>query len=102
VKQVADKNVDRQRYEWYEMAFFTTWTSPNSHFTFCFDVPQSLHASLRNAVSSSTRTLDLASIYSLHLAIIDEIIMLFNTAVWSLRDIVREIELVHVSDNILA
>ena len=100
--QVADNNVDRRKYKWYEMAFSTTWASPNSHLIFCFDVPQSLHASLRHVVSSSTRPLDLASIYSLHVTIIDEIIMLFDTAVWSLRDIVREIESVHLFNNVLA
>jgi hypothetical protein len=32
--------------------------------------------------------------YALHVAIIDEILALFDYSVWSLRDLIRDIELV--------
>ena len=106
MKQVQGVNVGRHEYEWYEMGFFTTWISQNSHSIFCFDMPQSSLADLTKAVSSSSsssssssRTLDSASIYALHVIIIDEILKLFDTAVWSLRDTIREVELVDILSN---
>ena len=100
MKQVQGVNVGRHEYEWYEMGFFTTWISQNSHSIFCFDMPQSSLADLTKAVSSSSsRALDSASIYALHVNIIDEILKLFDTAVWSLRDIIREVELVDILSN---
>lgn len=99
MKQIADVNVDGHEYEWYEMGFFTKWASPNSHIVLCFDIPQSLLASLTKAVSSSSMILDSASIYSLHIIIIDEVLKLFDTAIWSIRDVIRKAELVDISSN---
>lgn len=50
-------------------------------------------------VLSSSWTLDSTSVYSLHTIIIDELLKLYDTAIWSLRDVIRELELVHNSSK---
>ena len=102
MKQIKGVNVDRHEYEWYGMNFITTWISPTSRLMVCFDTPQSLFASLAKTVSSSSRTLDTAGIYALHIVMIDEVLKLFDTAVWSLRDTIREAELVDNPNNLAA
>ena len=94
MKQLGDsKGLDHHEYEWYEMGFFTTWMSTGSQVVLCFNVPQILHIRLRT-IFLSPSTPKLPDIYSLHAVIIDEIITLFDKSVWTLRDIIRKIELV--------
>ena len=37
--------------------------------------------------------------YSLHAMIIDELLKLYDTAIWSLRDVIRGVELVYLSSK---
>lgn len=94
VKQVAASGgVNQHDYEWYEMGFFTRWTSSGGQIIFCFDVPQTLHDRLQTHFLSPSTMPKLSDVYSLHVVIIDEMIKLFDKSVWSLRDIVRVTEL---------
>lgn len=94
MKQLGDsKGPDHHEYEWYEMGFFTTWMSTGSQVVLCFNVPQILQIRLQK-IFLSLSTPKLPDVYSVHAVIIDEIIMLFDKSVWSLRDIIRKIELV--------
>lgn len=83
-------------YYWFEMTFFTRWTTPGGHTVLCLDVPDAALARLQALFLSPSKTLDLSDIYSPHLVIVDEIIRLFDISVWSLRNIVRTTELVRL------
>ena len=81
-------------YEWYEMGFFTRWTSKGGQILFCFDIPLMLRDHLQTLFLSPSTLPKLPDIYSPHVLVIDEIIKLFDRSVWSLRDIVRATEMV--------
>lgn len=96
VKQLRDsKSLRHHEYEWYEMGFFTTWMSTGSQLVFCFNLPRILHARLQ-MIFLSPSSPKLPDIYSLHAVIVDEIIKLFDKSVWSLRDVIRKIEMVRL------
>ena len=76
------------------MGFFTRWTSNDGHVLFCFDIPLILRDRLKTLFHSPSITPKLSDLYSPHVLVIDEIIKLFDTSVWSLRDIVRATEMV--------
>ena len=76
------------------MGFFTRWTSNGGHVLFCFDIPLILRDRLKTLFLSPSITPKLSDLYSPHVLVIDEIIKLFDTSVWSLRDIVRATEMV--------
>ena len=95
VKQVeTGGGINQHGYEWYETGFFTRWTSPGEQTIFCFDIPQTLRDRLRTYFLSPSAPPKLLDVYSIHMIVIDEIIQLFDASVWSLRDIIRIIELV--------
>ena len=95
VKQIGTgEGANQHAYEWYEMGFFTRWTSKGGHVLFCFDIPLILRHRLETLFLSPWTTPKLSDLYSLHVLVIDEIIKLFDTSVWSLRDIVRATEMV--------
>ena len=60
----------------------------------CFDTPLILRDHLKTLFLSPSMIPRLSDIYSPHVLVIDEIIELFDKSVWSLRDIVRETEMV--------
>lgn len=96
MKQLRDnQSLDHHEYEWYEMGFFTTWIPTGSQLVLCFNIPRILHARLQTIFLSPSSP-KLPDIYSLHAVIIDEIIKLFDKSVWSLRDVIRKIEVVRL------
>lgn len=92
----ANQNV----YEWYEIGFFTKWTSKGGHVLFCFDNPLILRDRLKTLFLSPLITPKLSDIYSPHVLVIDEIIKLFDRSVWSLRDVVRATEMVKLPSHL--
>ena len=95
VKQIGTGGgANQHAYEWYEMGFFTRWTSKGGHVLFCFDIPLILRDRLKTLFLPPSITPKLSDLYSPHMLVIDEIIKLFDASVWSLRDIVRATEMV--------
>ena len=96
VKQIATDDTSHHPYEWYEMAFFASWTPHKASILFCFDVPQALQAHLTETLLFSNDW-NTTSIYSLHTVVIDGVSTLYDHAVWAVRDVVRNIEVVSIS-----
>jgi hypothetical protein len=93
VKQTASSgNGSTVPYEWYMMGFATKWLPSNQSAVLCFGVPLSLQKSLHNALKSNQESRGFPDPYSLHVAIVEEVIKLYDTAVWTLRGLVRDIE----------
>ena len=91
---MTSRGSNQHVYEWYEMGFFTRWTSKGGHVLFCFDIPTILRDRLETHFLAPSLAPNLSDIYSPHVLVIDEIIKLFDRSVWSLRDIVRATEMV--------
>ena len=73
-------------WEWYEMGFFVHWTPPHSTTILCFDLPEPLQASIQSALTSSVDKTEFSDPYSVFSVLLDEILSLYNTSVWSLRN----------------
>lgn len=89
------KKVDpmRSTYHWSEMSFYSKWTV-DSIINICFDVPKASQVRLYQALSSHHQPFHIADVYASHGAILDEILALYDESIWSLRDGVRQIEMV--------
>ena len=82
-------------YIWHEMSFHTR-RNAESTIVLCFDVPGPIQTRIEHALSDK-RELDLRDIYALHAVILDEVVSLYETSVWALRDLVRTYEVVDVN-----
>ena len=67
------------------------WTRASS-VVLCFDVPMTSQMRIHQALVSHQRRLDLRDIYTGHVIVLDEVLVLFDESVWALRDEVRRIE----------
>lgn len=87
------KKIDPKQttYSWSQMSFHTKWT-PTSSVILCFDVPMTSQMRIHQALVSRQQRLDLRDIYTGHVIVLDEILVLFDESVWALRDEVRRIE----------
>ncbi|KAF9691615.1 hypothetical protein EKO04_010517 [Ascochyta lentis] len=81
----------KSSYTWHEMTFCSLWT-PNRNIVLCIGVPSLFGKLLQNALSRMETALPAAEPYSLHVPLLEAIISMQDTSVWSLRDIVRGIE----------
>ncbi|KAI9774479.1 MAG: hypothetical protein M1839_001712 [Geoglossum umbratile] len=79
-------------YEWYIMSFATKWLPSNQNVALCFDAPPILQNRLRASLASSQESPGFPDPYSLHRVIIEEILAIYDIAVWSLRDLTRAVE----------
>jgi hypothetical protein len=72
-------------WEWYEMGFFVHWT-PHSTTILCFDLPEHLKVSLQSALTSSTDKPDFSNPYSVFPVLLYELLSLYDSSVWSIRN----------------
>ncbi|KAF2191309.1 hypothetical protein K469DRAFT_720289 [Zopfia rhizophila CBS 207.26] len=78
-------------YTWYEMTFFTHW-EPNRCMAVCVDIPDNFLTDLEHALSTESAVLDLSDPFTLHIPLMDQIIMLYDQSVWRIRDLIRRVE----------
>ncbi|KAH6696618.1 hypothetical protein BKA61DRAFT_741568 [Leptodontidium sp. MPI-SDFR-AT-0119] len=71
-------NASRADYVWHRLGFFTSWTPSSSTIFICFDLPTGLQDSLKAAL--------------LHTVLVGEIVALYDQALWSSREQVRNFE----------
>ena len=82
-----------QEYTWYEMNFFTKWTSlPGSVEILCFDVPPVIQSRLQATISSQKHKMAVPDVYHWHTFIVQEIIYFYDSSIWALRDLIRNFE----------
>ncbi|KAF7510226.1 hypothetical protein GJ744_006922 [Endocarpon pusillum] len=93
VKQL-EKNVSSADlgYFWHEMGFFTQSTAPNRTTVLCFDVPYSFRHGLQQSLRLSSGKGHDYNRYTLHRFLTSEVINLYDTSVWTIRDVVRDVE----------
>ena len=68
------------------MGFYVHWTPPHNTTVMCFDLPEKVQASIKLALESSLDSIDYKDPYSLFSIITGQIIALYDTSVWSLRN----------------
>jgi hypothetical protein len=95
---VKHKNNTPQRappastYRWEKLGFVTLHTSPKFFTILCLDAGDDARAHLRRQILGSKRAVLEAHFFSIHLLVLGYILESFNRAVWSRRDVVRELE----------
>jgi hypothetical protein len=95
-KAVTPQSLD---YHWEKAAFASSWSLQRGLVMLCFDVP----ADLQEKIGESLLTGDVAKYgqgpFSLHAVLVVRIVESFDRAVWSWRDIVRDLERTRVSED---
>jgi hypothetical protein len=74
-------------YHWHRMGFYTIWTSDKTLVVLCFGIPDDLESSLSNLIE-----LHRDDPFSFHTKIIEGIVKLFDSTLWTWRNFVRDLE----------
>jgi hypothetical protein len=98
----ADKD-----YIWYEMGFFTYWDHSGRCRVVCIDTPEELQSELETvlqkqwgletALQKQSPPLNFSDPFTMHVPLIDQIILQYDDSVWGIRDLIRKIEKVSTS-----
>ena len=89
------KNVSQKAYSWDEMFFFTYWKPPEMTIALCFNTPiapVNLEELVQATLDSPQDGYWMHDPYSVHLFIINAILVLYDKSVWAIRDRVRSTE----------
>ena len=84
-------------WEWYEMGFFIHWTPPHSTIILCFDLPEHLQTTIRSALASSTYKINFSDPYSVFSVLSYELLSLYDSSVWSIRNHICDWEAVRLN-----
>ncbi len=76
------------------MGFFVHWRPPQTTTVLCFDAPERLQSLLGSALQHKGSNIDIADPYSLLSTLIDQVIVLYDESVWSMRNHVCSAEAV--------
>jgi hypothetical protein len=93
------KDVKQHGYEWYKLGFFTDWHPSGKVITLCFGLPDKLKKSIKKAVETNGIGVPPVDPFALHGVLIEEVVALFDEALWHWRDLVRDIEKVRVNSR---
>lgn len=85
-------NEDGKGFKWYEMGFFTQWDKSGHCRVMCIDTPIRLRLELQKALRNLSTELNFCDPFALHTHLLDQIILLYDTSVWRVRDPVRKVE----------
>lgn len=79
-------------YTWHKFTFLTSWLPSNKLVVLCFDLPPPFQNTLIASLINSSTHLEMRDMYSIHVLLLWEITKLFDFALWSSRDLVRDLE----------
>lgn len=80
------------KYIWYEMGFFTHWSKGGDRYVLCFDVPPALQDGVIDALTSLQKECIVPNAYAFHTLIAVEVVKLYDESIWSIRNVVRQVE----------
>ncbi|KAF2628863.1 hypothetical protein BU25DRAFT_409878 [Macroventuria anomochaeta] len=78
-------------YTWHEMTFCSRWTSDRCAIL-CTGAFPLFRGLLQNALAQQGMTLPPSEPYSLHIPLVEAVVAMQDSSVWSVRDIVRSVE----------
>ena len=84
-------------WEWFEMVFFVHWTPPHHTTVICFDTPGIFQDLLYASLSNREEPNEHFDPYSLFLTVLYEVVSLYSTSVWTMRNHVCSSEAVSKS-----
>jgi hypothetical protein len=82
---------DTSNYTWHEMTFCSRW-DPQSCLVLCIGVDLTFQHLLRQTLSRMWPKLSPSEPFSMHVPLVQTILELQDSSVWSIRDVVRTIE----------
>lgn len=95
VKQVLPDAQSRVlSFAWFQIAFFLKQSASTGSILLCFDPPSSMQDRLEATLSSKDTKLNPCNPYTLHCVVTEEILAVFDNAIMSIRDQIRNLELV--------
>lgn len=83
-------------YIWHRLGVFIKWTPFNKAVVLCFGLPPSLQQSLQDLSQ-----INLEDPFSFYTIFLEKVLALYDAAIWSWRDLVRELEKVDSSVSTL-
>jgi hypothetical protein len=98
---VTSDSVNSAPYYWYEMSFFTRWDYSGHCRVLCIGAPEELQSGLITVLRKQSSPFDFSDPFVLHVPLIDQIIVLYDHSVWSVRNPIRAIEKVPTSGMLL-
>lgn len=87
-------------WEWYEMGFFAHWNPLGSITLLCFDVPTKSQTAIETIFSSRNTKLDTP--YAAFALLSDELLQLYDSSVWSIRNHISQWEAVRIVLHLFA
>lgn len=80
-------------YTWHKLGFFTFWRAQQGSIVLCFDLPALMKDSIRRSLLelNPPSSFNLTP-FAMHTFVLEQIVALYNTALWSARDLVRKRE----------
>lgn len=78
-------------YKWHEMTFLSLWTPQHTQIL-CIATPREFNEQLLHTLVYLSSDMDPADPYSLHVPLVEVLLTLYDQSVWSIRDLVREVE----------
>jgi hypothetical protein len=87
----AHHNGNGVEYKWHEMTFFSLWTPQYSQIL-CFSVPREFNERLLHTLAHLSFDMNPADPYSLYIPLVEALLTLYDQSVWSIRDLVRDVE----------
>jgi hypothetical protein len=93
---VAPQSID---YRWEKLAFTSGWSPQSGLVMLCFDVPADLEEKIGEILLAGDVAKYGQGPFSLHAALMVRIVESFDRAVWSWRDVVRDLEKTRESED---
>ncbi|KAG4034504.1 hypothetical protein MFRU_003g04640 [Monilinia fructicola] len=79
-------------YTWHKFTFLTSWLPSKKLVVLCFNLPHPFQNTLTSSLINSLIHLEMRDPYSIHVILLWEMTKLFDFALWSSRDLVRDLE----------
>jgi hypothetical protein len=89
--RVLIKAVELSGYKWHEMTFCTRWTSSQSTIL-CIGTDSEFERLLQDSLGRMWGDLPPSSPWSMQVVLLEAIVALHDQAVWSVRDVTRNVE----------
>lgn len=84
-------------YDWYKVNVFTRWWPTGRNLVIIFDPPLALRMRFPTPMLDGTDSIPTHDPYWIHLRILEELVKIQDESVWSIRNLVRQRELVRAN-----
>lgn len=86
------REVDVDYYLWHRLGFFTSWMYSNTLVVLCFDLPPALKGWLSNYLQDPATRFRVEDPFEFHAVLTEKVTEMYDIAVWSWRNLIRDLE----------